>query len=130
VKTLAAQTARATEDIRAQIGRIQSATGQAVAAVAGIAATVAEMDSISTTIAAAVEEQGAATREIASSVGRAAQATGAAAEGVVGLRAVSGEVHATSEAMLGSAHSLSASAASLGREVTRFVSEVRGRRAA
>ena len=61
VKTLAAQTGRATEDIRGQIERIQSATSQAVPAVAGIASTVAEMDSISTTIAAAVEEQGAAT---------------------------------------------------------------------
>ena len=130
VKMLAAQTGRATEDIRTQIERIQSATGQAVTAVAGIAATVAEMDSISATIAAAVEEQGAATREIAASVGRAAQATGAAAESVVGLRAVSEEVHGTSEVMLGSARSLSESATSLREEVTRFVSQVRGRRAA
>jgi methyl-accepting chemotaxis protein len=130
VKTLAAQTGRATEDIRGQIERIQSATGQAVSAVAGIASTVAEMDSISATIAAAVEEQGAATREIAGNVARAAQATEAAAESVVGLRSVSEDVHGTSEAMLKSAQSLSDSAASLRGEVTRFVSEVRGRRAA
>jgi methyl-accepting chemotaxis protein len=129
VKMLAAQTGRATEDIRAQIERIQSATGHAVTAVAGIASTVAEIDSISTTIAAAVEEQGAATREIAVSVARAAEATGAAAQSVIGLRAVSEEVHDTSETMLGSARSLSDSAASLRQEVNRFVSEVRGRRA-
>jgi len=130
VKTLAAQTGRATEDIRAQIARIQSATGHAVTAVGGIASTVTEMDSISATIAAAVEEQGAATREIATSVNRAAQATGAAAESVDGLRSGVGEVHATSEAMLGSAHSMSASATTLREEVARFVAEVRGRRTA
>jgi methyl-accepting chemotaxis protein len=129
VKMLAAQTGRATEEIRAQIERIQMATGRAVTAVAGMASTVADMDSISTSIAAAVEEQGAATREIAASVARAAQATGEAAESVIGLRAVSEEVHDTAETMLGSARSLSDSAASLRQEVNRFVSEVRGRRA-
>ena len=75
VKTLASQTARATEEIGAQIAAIQAATERAVHSIKGIAEVVAEVDGISATIAAAVEEQGAATREIARNVAEAAQGT-------------------------------------------------------
>ncbi|WP_431271916.1 methyl-accepting chemotaxis protein [Dankookia sp. P2] len=75
VKTLASQTARATEEIGAQITAIQAATDRAVQSIKGIAEVVAEVDGISATIAAAVEEQGAATREIARNVAEAAQGT-------------------------------------------------------
>jgi methyl-accepting chemotaxis protein len=75
VKTLASQTARATEEIGAQITAIQAATERAVQSIKGIAEVVAEVDGISATIAAAVEEQGAATREIARNVAEAAQGT-------------------------------------------------------
>ncbi|MBK1659199.1 methyl-accepting chemotaxis protein, partial [Paracraurococcus ruber] len=68
VKALAAQTARATEEIGQQIGAIQSATGGAVAAVEEVQVAIRRMDAVATAIAAAVEQQGAATREIASSV--------------------------------------------------------------
>jgi methyl-accepting chemotaxis protein len=75
VKTLASQTAKATEEIGAQITAIQAATERAVQSIKGIAEVVAEVDGISATIAAAVEEQGAATREIARNVAEAAQGT-------------------------------------------------------
>ena len=75
VKTLASQTAKATEEIGAQIAAIQAATERAVQSIKGIAEVVAEVDGISATIAAAVEEQGAATREIARNVAEAAQGT-------------------------------------------------------
>jgi methyl-accepting chemotaxis protein len=74
VKQLAAQTARATEDIAAQIGEIGAATERAVATVGEIAGTIADIDEASSAIAAAVEQQGIATREIARAVAEASQA--------------------------------------------------------
>ncbi len=59
VKSLASQTAKATEEIRAQIGDIQGATGQTVEAIRSIGATIRQMSEIATSIASAVEEQGA-----------------------------------------------------------------------
>ncbi len=75
VKQLAAQTAKATEEIGAQITGIQGATDRAVQSIKGIAQVVAEIDQIASSIAAAVEEQGAATREIARNVAEAAEGT-------------------------------------------------------
>lgn len=76
VKALAAQTAKATEDIGSQIASMQSSARGSVVAIQGIAGVIAEVDSIAASIAAAVEEQGAATREIARSVQEAARSTG------------------------------------------------------
>ncbi|MDE2581073.1 MAG: HAMP domain-containing protein, partial [Rhodospirillales bacterium] len=75
VKTLATQTARATEEIAAQIGAMQGATGQAVEALRSIAGTIQRMNEIATGIAGAVEQQGAATQEIARAVQQAASGT-------------------------------------------------------
>ncbi|MDR3436128.1 methyl-accepting chemotaxis protein [Telmatospirillum sp.] len=75
VKSLANQTARATEDITQQIATVQQATGQAVAAIGTITGTIQEIDEISAAVAAAVEEQGAATKEIARNVEQAAIGT-------------------------------------------------------
>jgi methyl-accepting chemotaxis protein len=103
VKGLASQTARATEDIGAQIGQMQTATKEAVEAIQGITRIIGEISGISTTIAAAVEEQGVATGEITRNVqqtaagiqdvttniegvDQAAGATGAAATEVLGRR--------------------------------------------
>lgn len=68
VKSLATQTAKATEDITVQIKAVQDAAKQSVAAINGIVRTIGSIDSISSMIAAAVEEQGAATSEIARNV--------------------------------------------------------------
>ena len=65
VKTLATETARATEKIAAQISAMQGATGQAADALRSITETIRRMSEIATAIASATEEQGAATREIA-----------------------------------------------------------------
>ncbi|UPY37964.1 methyl-accepting chemotaxis protein [Sediminicoccus sp. KRV36] len=72
VKSLAAQTARATEDISTQIAAVSRATREAAGSVAGIAAAVSEIDQVASAIAAAVEEQSAATREIARTVAQSA----------------------------------------------------------
>ena len=76
VKALAGQTARATEDIRAQIAGMQHATARSIEAIGAIARTIGDIGEISSTIAAAVTEQGAATQEIARSVETAARRTG------------------------------------------------------
>src|ERR1043166_8444353 len=75
VKALANQTAKATEEISAQVQDIQNATGEAVNAIQVIGGTIAEIDEISSQIAAAVEQQGAATQEIAGNVLQAANGT-------------------------------------------------------
>jgi methyl-accepting chemotaxis protein len=75
VKNLANQTAKATEEIGAQIGGIQTATREAVEAIRGIGDTIAEINSVTTTIASAVDEQSTATRAISDNARRAAQST-------------------------------------------------------
>lgn len=83
VKELATQTAKATEEIGGQIGAVQSATKDAVTAIAEITATMAEVDSYTGSIATAVEQQGAATGEISSNVQEAARGTGDVARTMV-----------------------------------------------
>ncbi len=75
VKNLAAQTAKATDDIQVQILAIQNQSGAAVSAINGIASTIGDMSQITTTIAGSVEQQGAATSEIARTITQAAQGT-------------------------------------------------------
>jgi methyl-accepting chemotaxis protein len=85
VKSLANQTARATDEISGQIGAVQQQTTQAVEAIRNIAATIAEMDEVSGAIAAAVEEQGAATQEITRNIQEAHTGTAEVARNVVGV---------------------------------------------
>ncbi len=75
VKHLANQTAKATEDITAQIQAVQNATREAVEAIAGIGGTIGKMNGVASAIAAAVEQQGAATQEIARNIQQAAVGT-------------------------------------------------------
>jgi methyl-accepting chemotaxis protein len=76
VKGLASQTARATEDIGAQITEMQAATGNTAAALRAISQTISKINEISTTIASAVEEQAAATKEVTTNVNGTNQAIG------------------------------------------------------
>ena len=87
VKSLATQTAKATDDIAAQVGAIQGATGGAVKAIQGISGTIARINEIATTIASAVEEQGAATQEIARNVNAAAARTKEVSADIAGVTA-------------------------------------------
>ena len=75
VKSLADQTAKATDEIRSQIASMQDVTTNAVGAIRHIGQTIAEINEVTTAIAAAVEEQGAATREIARNIQHAASGT-------------------------------------------------------
>ncbi|WP_375464593.1 methyl-accepting chemotaxis protein [uncultured Methylobacterium sp.] len=125
VKELAAQTSRATDEISGQITQIQAATGQAVTAIAAITGRIREINSVATSIAAAVEEQGAATQEIVRNVGQAATGTGEVTSNIAGVASAAEETGAAASQVLTSATELSRQSEHLGAEVTRFLATVR-----
>jgi methyl-accepting chemotaxis protein len=125
VKSLASQTAKATEDIREQIGDIQGATGQTVEAIRSIGATIRQMSEIATSIASAVEEQGAATREIATNVHQAAQGTSDIANNIGGVSHAASETGAAAAQVLSAAGELSKQSETLRHDVDEFLASVR-----
>jgi methyl-accepting chemotaxis protein len=125
VKSLATQTARATEEIGSQISQIQAATKEAVQAIQGITLTVEEVSTIATSIAAAVEEQGAATAEIARNVQQTAQAAQDVTVNITGVSRASGETGDAAALLLGAAGDLSIRANQLSAEINSFLSGVR-----
>jgi methyl-accepting chemotaxis protein len=125
VKSLANQTAKATEEIAAQIGAIQGATGDAVNAIDGIGKTIGELNHIATAIASAVEEQGAATREIARNVQQAAAGTGEVSSNIGGVTQAATQTGASATQMLGAASELAQQAETLRGEVDKFLAQVR-----
>ena len=125
VKNLANQTAKATDDIQNQVSEMQAATTMAVEAIKGITGTIGRMNEISTTIASAVEEQGAATREIARNVTEAARGTQEVSSNISGVTQAVGETRAIAEQTLNAAGALSGHSEALGREVDGFIGRVR-----
>ncbi len=125
VKSLASQTAKATEDIGRQVAAIQSATQSSVAAIAGIGATIRQIDEVATTIAGAVEEQGAATREIAANVQQAASGTAEVSANIVGVTEAAGKTGAAAGQVLSAAESLAGLSSRLRGEVGRFLDHIR-----
>ncbi len=125
VKSLATQTARATDEITAQINGVQQATGEAVNAIAGITKVIAEINEIAGSIAAAVEEQGAATRDISRNTQEAAQGTQHVSENVDGVRAAASETGRSAGNLLTQAETLATEAGSLSRAVDSFLGTIR-----
>jgi methyl-accepting chemotaxis protein len=125
VKALAAQTAKATEEIGTQIGAMQAATGESVTAIKEIGGTIGRIAEIATVIAAAVEEQGAATTEIARNVSLAAGGTTQVAVKITDVNRGAGETGSASAQVLASAQSLSRDSNHLKTEVDQFLVAVR-----
>ncbi len=125
VKALAAQTAKATEEIATQITGMQSATQESVAAIKEIAATIGRISEIATTVAAAVEEQGAATQEIANNVQQAAKGTAEVATSITEVNRGAAETGSASSQVLSSARSLASESSILKAEVAKFLDTVR-----
>ncbi len=121
VKALATQTARATEEISAQIAAIRSATSEAVTAVRAVSAAIGEVSAVATAIAAAVEEQAAATREIATSVQTVAAATNESTRAVQEVSAISESTDAASAMVLAGADQVGHNAETMRDEVTHFL---------
>jgi methyl-accepting chemotaxis protein len=125
VKALANQTAKATEEISAQVQGIQSATSDAVNAIQAIGSTIAEIDEISNQISTAVDQQGAATREIAGSLQQAASGTREVNDNIVSVTKASDQVGAAASKMHEAAAGLSSQSECLKVEVDNFLGSLR-----
>ena len=125
VKSLAGQTARATEEIAGQIGQTPQATAQAVSAIRGIGATVERTSEIATAIAAAVEEQGAATQEIARSAAQVAEATQTVAQRIEGVRGAAESTGSAAVTMRDDSATLASQATLLRDKTGNFLRAVR-----
>jgi methyl-accepting chemotaxis protein len=125
VKALAEQTAKATDEISQQIGSIQVATKASVGAIKEIGDTIGLMSEISSTIAAAVEEQGAATQEISRNIQHAAQGTSQVSVNIADVQHGASEAGSASSQVHSAARSLSSESNRLRMEVDKFLNSVR-----
>ena len=125
VKTLATQTAKATDEISAQIRMIQEATGLAVQSILGVTETIGRVNETAAAIAAAVEEQAAATQEISRNVVQAAQGTQEVSGNIVGVRQAAQQAGDEAAHVLASADGLSRTGEALKGQVAAFLQEVR-----
>lgn len=125
VKTLAGQTAKATDEISSHIVNMQSATQESVSAIKEIGQTIERINDIATSIAAAVDQQGAATQEIAKSVQAAANVTTSVAANVGDVASGANLTGETSDEIFKSAQALSGESLHLKAEVAHFLDGVR-----
>ena len=125
VKSLASQTAKATEEISNHISGMQGATQESVAAIKEIGATIAQISTIASTIASAVQEQGDATQEIARNVQGVAHGTQEAAVNITKVNRGATETGSASGEVLNSATALSSESARLRAELDRFMANIR-----
>jgi len=125
VKTLATQTAKATEEIGEQIRAIQLATQGSAEAIHGITQTVAAVSENAATIAAAVEQQGVATQEIARSITHAAAGTDQVSQNISGVQGAAQETGAAAHQVLSAAGTLSRDGETLKSELHALLTEMR-----
>jgi methyl-accepting chemotaxis protein len=125
VKALAAQTAKATEEIDVQISGMQSATGESVEAIKQIGTVILRISEVSGIIAAAVEEQGAATREIARNVQMASSGAAQVGGAITDVHQGAADTGSASGQVLSSAQSLASQASQLKLEVDNFLASIR-----
>jgi methyl-accepting chemotaxis protein len=125
VKTLATQTSKATEEIRAQIAGMQAATQGSVSAISMISETINRINESSSSIAAAVEEQSAATGEISRSVAQAARGTASVTGNIGAVSEAAQSSSATASQVLSAAALLSKNSERLSSQVNDFLKEVR-----
>jgi len=124
VKALAAQTAKATEEISQQIHSIQAATTQSLGVIQEIGTTIASVNEVATTIAAAVEQQGMATAEIARNVQEAAKGTQDVSSNICGVSEAAGETGQTAVQLQSAANELSRQSDEMREHVGRFFAAI------
>ncbi|ASG20918.1 methyl-accepting chemotaxis sensory transducer with Cache sensor [Nitrospirillum viridazoti] len=125
VKTLATQTAKATEEITAQVADVQQETAQAVAAIRTVSGVIDQIRTISSGIAAAVEEQGAATREIARNVTEAASETQEMSANIGGLTEAAATTGSVAQKLLSASSDLARNAERMRGDVDNFLRGIR-----
>lgn len=123
VKSLANQTAKATEDIAAQIGGIQETTKGTVEAIKNISTTIAEISQIAATIASAVEEQGAATQEISRNITEAAAGTQEVSSNISGVNEAATETGRAASEVLNAAKELARNGDTLQGHIQKFMTD-------
>jgi len=124
VKALATQTAKATEEIGAQVANIQTVTGDAVGEIQRVSTVIERVSEIASTIASAVEEQGAATREISRNIQEAASGTQEVASNITGVTGAAGHSGRTAHEVLKLSNDLTGQVQTLDREVGVFLKAV------
>jgi methyl-accepting chemotaxis protein len=125
VKALATQTAKATEEISAQVAAMQSTTSDAVASIGGITETITRMSEITLNISSAVEEQGAATREIARNIQSVAAGSAEISDHIGGVSAAASATGDAASVVLTSARDLDQQSGMLRSAVDEFLGKVR-----
>jgi methyl-accepting chemotaxis protein len=125
VKALANQTAKATEQIEAQVAAMREVTGAAVGSISTITGTIGEINQISSVIAAAVEEQGASTQEIARNVQQAAAGTDEVSANIVEVMQAAASTGVAATEVLEAVRELTAQATTLREQVSEFLANVR-----
>jgi len=120
VKSLAEQTAKATQEIAQHVQGIQTSTGNAVASVKQVGAAMRQIDQVTTAIASAVEQQGAATREISQNVQMAAAGTQTLASNISTVNTAIGETNRSADHVLDASDKVSSAAERLSDEVRNF----------
>jgi len=124
VKSLASQTAKATEEISEQIADIQKVAGEAIDAIKNIGGIIGEVNEVATAIAAAVQQQGAATQEITRSTQFAAQGTKNVSDNITGVKA-DADAAAAAEDVKQASQTLETQSQQLGNQVTQFLGKIR-----
>ena len=125
VKQLAAQTAKATDEIAAKVSEIQGATQRTVGSIDKIVGTISDIRQATSTIASAIEEQGAATQEIATNTQHAAHGTGTVNDNIVGVGRAAEMTGAASTQLMTLSEALSGQASDLQTQVQTFVTTLR-----
>jgi len=125
VKSLATQTAKATEEIGAQIASIQQATGETVRSIGDISGIIGRINEITTAVSAAVDEQGAATQEIARNVQQASAGTQEVSSNIVSVTAAAEETGQAATQLLDASKDLAQQAEIMRAEVERYIAGVK-----
>ena len=125
VKSLASQTAKATEDISEQIADIQNVAGEAIDAIKGIGSIIGEVNEVATAIAAAVQQQGAATQEITRGTQIASQGTKNVSDNITGVKADADAAAAAADDVKLASEKLETQSQHLGNQVTQFLVKIR-----
>jgi methyl-accepting chemotaxis protein len=125
VKSLANQTAKATDEIRSQIANMQQVTSSAVGAIRNIGHTIGEINDVTTAISAAVNEQGIATREIARNIKDAVGGTSQVSSNIAGVSAASATAGAAASKVLSASGALRREADALRDEIHEFLASIR-----
>ncbi len=126
VKSLATQTAKATDDISAQINQMQSATSEAVEAISSVRTTIGSMSEISSAIASAMEEQGATTQEISRNIQEATAGVNDVTSNITGVSEAASQTGSSATDVLTAARELAVQADALKAEVEEFLKQTTG----